>query len=384
MNVHNLSDKNWYRICQQYNIPHAAIVIPLSIAENHTYQISLPNGSKQVLRLYHSSKKAAEIKSELMVLEHLSQVVPFKVPTPITTKTSQLSIDLCENEKLESTPTAIFSFVTGKAISSIISEEMMFHTGQTLGELSIRLQSADLTLSPSPSQSRSRWNGEEIVNHSVAEAIAHYQYYEFIHNYIQKQDFTSLMLNIAERLRSNYRKIKFWLPHQLIHGDAHFDNLVFDGTKIGILDFDNMAFAPRIYELAVTLNHLYELKQWEYKNTNNASLSTLSKALLDGYQKQIELSDLELASLPLLRAIHLFGVLGWTIKQKDLSECQLWLTQNFALGVEQVVTLLDSYEQSFVFSKFGIWRQISWGRQKNLFRFYGLKIWRKSSKLFLK
>ncbi|HEY9771518.1 MAG TPA: hypothetical protein V6C71_23990 [Coleofasciculaceae cyanobacterium] len=141
---------------------------------------------------------------------------------------------------------------------------------------------------------------------------------------------------------------------------------------------------PCIYELAVALNHFYELEQWEYKNKSHTSLSVLNKALLNGYQKQIELSDLELASLPLLRAIHLFGVLGWTIKQKDLPECQLWLAQNFALGVKQVVILLDSYEQSFVFSKFGIWRQISWERQKNLLRFYTQKIWQKLPKLFLK
>lgn len=136
MNVHNLSDENWYRICQQYSILHTTIVIPLSIAENHTYQISLPNGSKQVLRLYHSSKKA-----------------------------------------------------------------------------------------------------------SVTEAIAQYQYYEFIHNYIQKQDFTSLMLNIAEWLRSNYRKIKAYLDFKYHEFYQQLISACYYGLAIEYANIDNLSQA---------------------------------------------------------------------------------------------------------------------------------------------
>jgi Ser/Thr protein kinase RdoA (MazF antagonist) len=215
----------------------------------------------------------------------------------------------------------------------------------------------------------------------VAELIQHHQDYEFLSNYTYDGGLESILLDIANRLQIHYRKIKFVLPYQLIHGDAHFDNLVFDGTTIGIFDFDNLGFAPRIYELAAPLNHLYELELWHKKITNSKRLALLTKALLDGYMEQVKLSNWELASLPLLQAIHLFGVLGWTIKQQDSSKCQLWLRENFAVGLEQILIFLDIYEKSFILSKFKILQQISWENQKNLLRFYTLKIWQRSKKI---
>lgn len=47
------------------------------------------------------------------------------------------------------------------------------------------------------------------------------------------------------------------LPRQLVHGDYHLDNLLFDeaDTVIYTLDFDFVAWRPRLYEIAYALRH---------------------------------------------------------------------------------------------------------------------------------
>jgi Ser/Thr protein kinase RdoA (MazF antagonist) len=48
----------------------------------------------------------------------------------------------------------------------------------------------------------------------------------------------------------------FGLPHQLIHGDLHYDNILCleDGTVSGILDFEFLAIDWRVMELAICLS----------------------------------------------------------------------------------------------------------------------------------
>jgi Ser/Thr protein kinase RdoA (MazF antagonist) len=47
-------------------------------------------------------------------------------------------------------------------------------------------------------------------------------------------------------------------PNQwgLIHGDLHYDNVLFDGNELRVIDFDGMISAPFAYDIGVTLYHI--------------------------------------------------------------------------------------------------------------------------------
>ena len=117
------------------------------------------------------------------------------------------------------------------------------------------------------------------------------------------------MSAIADRLSHHCHQLKFWLPHQLIHGDAHFDNLLWDGTSIGILDFDNMGVGPRVYELAVPLHSIYELELAQEHSSTGVG-AALQEALLAGYDIHIHFVGFRTAKSAFISSCSFTGCFG--------------------------------------------------------------------------
>ncbi|MGC4173888.1 phosphotransferase enzyme family protein [Demequina sp.] len=67
----------------------------------------------------------------------------------------------------------------------------------------------------------------------------------------------------------------------LIHADLHMGNAVFRGTTVGLIDFDDSGFGPRIYDLAVAL--------WEQRDEPESA--QVREALLDGYRSVRPIDD---------------------------------------------------------------------------------------------
>jgi Ser/Thr protein kinase RdoA (MazF antagonist) len=130
------------------------------------------------------------------------------------------------------------------------------------------------------------------------------------------------------------------------------ENLVFDGTTIGILDFNNMACGPRIYELAAPLHTIYELSASQNLSTHSSWLADLVEALLTGYGSQIQLSQMELKGFSLIQALRLFAGLGWAVGRQHLSGWKDWLEQYGAATVNQILALLDEYESNAAVKRF--------------------------------
>ena len=383
MVISGLTNQVWRRVCELYKITTDAKVVPLGGRINRAYQISIPGRAKQVLRLYQPGARTRQaIHAELMVLAHLSQAADLKVPSPIANKFGQILTIINENNKPDPTQIAMFSFVSGEVIGGVIpSSDMMFRIGETLGQLDVALQSADLAIDPPPSKSRPRWSGEASIDNSLKQLTKHQADYDFLQEDTYGKGLHPTILEIADRLLSNYRKLKYILPHQLLHLDAHLGNLVFDGSSIGILDFDNLAYGPRLYELAAPLWSIYWQEGSSNLSARSSSLPLLTEALLAGYGIHIQLSDLELQSLSLVQAMKLFTGLGWEVKHKDLPRLQRWLVLNGAGTVKRSSTLLDVYEKSLVFSRFDMFRMSLHGGKNTLIKICSLQGGKDWSKL---
>lgn len=383
MVISGLTNQVWRRICELYKIPTDAKVIPLGGTINRSYQISMPGRTKQVLRLYQPGIRTRQaIHAELMVLAYLSQASDLKVPSPIENKLGQFFTTINENNEPEPTQIAMFSYVSGEVIEGVIpSSDMMFRIGQTLGQLDLALYSADLAIDPSPSKSRRRWGGEASIDSSLKHLTKHQADYDFLQEDTYGKGLHPTILEIADRLRSNYSKLKHFLPHQLLHLDAHLGNLMFDGSRIGILDFDNMGYGPRLYELVAPLWSIYWLEMSSNLIDHSSSMPLLTEALLAGYGVHIQLSDLELQGLSLVQAMKLFTALGWTVQQKDLPRLQRWLVLNGAGTVKRCSTLLDAYEKSLVFSRSDMFRMSLHGGKNTLIKICSLQGGKDWSKL---
>jgi Ser/Thr protein kinase RdoA (MazF antagonist) len=65
----------------------------------------------------------------------------------------------------------------------------------------------------------------------------------------------------------------------LIHADAHLDNVLFDGHRARLIDFDDCGFGYRIYDVAVAL--------WELRHRDD--YPTFNEAFVRGYIEHREL-----------------------------------------------------------------------------------------------
>lgn len=334
-----LTDQLWRQVCKLYELPHEAKAARLNSGQHQVYKISIQDGPTQVLRIYRPGVETDEaIRTQMRLLTYLSQTTDLTIPIPISNMEGEFLTVVYEDGNSDPIQLAMLTFVDGEAIHGMITDEMMFRVGRILGQLDLALQKADAVIDPSPSQCKSPYEEVDFIGHPLHVLKKH----RIDHRFLPASRDTKLLERVAGRLRRNYRNVKDFLPSQLLHTDAHFDNLVFDGTRIGVLDFGNFRCGPRIYELTPPLHFVDELEAAIRPNSYPSSAAQLKESLLAGYEDFIELSDLELKALPLFRALHLFAVLGWSVAQPDGED---WVAQNGWRVVRHILDLLDIYEQ---------------------------------------
>lgn len=87
----------------------------------------------------------------------------------------------------------------------------------------------------------------------------------------------------------------------MIHADLLPDNLLLDGERLQLIDFDDAGFGWHMFELATALYFCQDDDRYEQ----------IKLALLRGYDAVKPLSDADIASLPLFMMLRGFTYLGW-------------------------------------------------------------------------
>ncbi len=118
----------------------------------------------------------------------------------------------------------------------------------------------------------------------------------------------------------------------LIHADLHLGNLLFQGEKVGAIDFDDCGWGCFAYDLAVTLSEL----------RGRPRFPELRQALLRGYRQVRPLpGDCE-RHLDTLMAGRLLGLAIWTAGVADHPENRDQAPRVVATTLEQLQVLLKT------------------------------------------
>ena len=210
--------------------------------ENLNYRVTTGAGDRYVFKIVDDDMPPAVVEMENAVIEHaLSADFPYQLPRIIKNLQGKIETGI----KLLETPanrSRLLSFVDGKQLDSLtdISSQMRFEIGKFLAEFNFVMAGFD-----HPAAHRNhRWSLAEADQHRPKIALF---------NDPHLQD----LLGRTFDFWAGAKIILAELPHQVIHGDAHGENvLIRDEHIVGLVDFGDCCFNPVICELGVCLPYL--------------------------------------------------------------------------------------------------------------------------------
>jgi Ser/Thr protein kinase RdoA (MazF antagonist) len=117
-----------------------------------------------------------------------------------------------------------------------------------------------------------------------------------------------LLLRVRDRLRRELAALpKSRAIYGLIHADFAPENLLVDGDRVRLLDFDDAGFGWHLFEIATSL--YFHIGQPYYEAIRTATIA--------GYRSERALPDEELALLPMFLAARGCTYLGWVHTRQE-------------------------------------------------------------------
>ncbi|CAN5438168.1 phosphotransferase [soil metagenome] len=96
--------------------------------------------------------------------------------------------------------------------------------------------------------------------------------------------------------------------YSLIHADMHPGNILVDGDRLTVIDFDDAGFGWHQYDIAVVLTY------WQAK----PNAAEIERAFLDGYRGIRRLPDDAGMSISMFRLIRWMASIGWFHQRPEL------------------------------------------------------------------
>jgi len=118
--------------------------------------------------------------------------------------------------------------------------------------------------------------------------------------------------------------------YSMIHADLRSANILVEGDRVFVIDFDDAGFGWHQYDLAVVL--------FDYVTSPN--YETIRDALIAGYRSQRSISEEDLALLPMFLVVRMVASLGWLNDRPEVELYQL-LPVLTELACSRATALLD-------------------------------------------
>ncbi|MBS4196407.1 phosphotransferase enzyme family protein [Lederbergia citri] len=166
--------------------------------------------------------------------------------------------------------------------------------------------------------------------------------YAFL-TYIPKEE--SSIREIADEVLSTIKKLpKSHSTYGLLHGDLWLENILVDNdSKLTMIDFQDCEKHFYIFDLAVPI-----YSALEYSFVGNGNIvdygRSITKAIIDGYQTENELSLDMLGKLPLfikLKEIFEYSLMHMYWNKEKLTEEQVRIMNHFRIRIEHNHSILE-------------------------------------------
>ena len=224
-----------------WDIPDSARIDLLTISENATFRVTFGNETR-IIRIYRPSyHQNDEILSELLWLQAIEQSGIVTVPHLFISRFGKLFVEAGIFRL------ACFSFIQGQEPQA---DKALVRRFFELGKISAKLHRQSMNWVRPESFIRKHWSYETMIGRNAIWG-----------NWREAENLSSQDREILENCDRTLEYFSSTFPkdkahYGLIHGDLRLANLLIDGEKLAVIDFDDCGFSWFGLDLANALSFI--------------------------------------------------------------------------------------------------------------------------------
>ena len=286
------------RALDEWDIPAAQIEM-ISISENTVFRVDTDSSETYVLRIHRPGYHTlAELNSEQQWTAALKRA-GIGVPLPRQTRDGRGYATIPVPGSTETRHVGIVEWFEGVTLSSIMAQApdmptLALHFDQ-LGRIAARIHNQAC-----------RWQvPEDFQRHAfdadgfMGDAPFWGPFWVLPELKAAERDHILNARRVIHRALWDYGKGEG--IYSLIHADLHPHNLLVNGDRLHVIDFDDSGFGWHQYEIAVALDAYRKPPHFEVARD----------ALVAGYRSERPLSNAAIELLPVFLLIRSLALLGW-------------------------------------------------------------------------
>jgi Ser/Thr protein kinase RdoA (MazF antagonist) len=284
----------------------AADLTLVSLAENVTFKATDRDGSAYVLRLHRPGYHTLdELVSERAWIRGLAGA-GIDVPGGVSARDGRDYVAVTIPATGEQRYAGMLRWTDGRLLSHVLAETsddtVVEDYFAQLGSLTAAMHNQASTWQPPPGFQRHALDSEGLMG----EAPHWGPFWE--HRSLSAAE-RQLLLDARGWMHERLTRLsRAPAVYSLIHADMHPGNILVDGDRLIVIDFDDAGFGWHQYDIAVVLTY------WQSK----PNAAEIERAFLGGYRAVRPVPDEALTSIAMFRLIRWMASIGWFHQRPEL------------------------------------------------------------------
>lgn len=274
--------------------PHLRLTgqaLALNSLENRVYDLQLEDGSSVVAKFYRPHRWSADQIAEEHDFLNRLKAAEIPVVSPLVLSPSKICLKT-KSDSLLQTPDGIYFAVFPKVRGRLLDELSDSHL-RTLGRYVARIHGIGRI---KPFKYRLQVNVND-WGYRPLEEIAKSKMIE--------QGMASRYREVAEQILEQSRRLLSRATFQVVHGDCHLGNTLWDGESPFFLDFDDAVLAPCVQDI------------WMIIRGRDEQAVSQRDILLRSYETMNEFQWEDLALIEPLRALRIIHYSAWILRRYE-------------------------------------------------------------------
>lgn len=274
----------------------------LSVSENVVCDVALRDGRHVVLRLHRPGYNTLdELRSEVQWVESLAASgVPVARPLATIDGAHHVPVEVGGEQRF----VGMVDWVDGHPLERVrdLGPDVVVGRYGQIGELAARIRRHGTEWERPAGFVRRRWDADGLVGHEPL--WGRFWAVDGLTG-SQQRSFAAARAALHEELSAKPTSTDRF---GLIHADLHLNNVMADGDRLTVIDFDDAGYGWYAYELAVALHHVLD-EPW---------FDEARAELVAGYRRWHPLTEDEERLVDAFLCVRCLLIVGWLAARPEL------------------------------------------------------------------